>query len=174
MAMCNGLTPSDPRFAELDRTMERFRGHTDAAVCVLGRARQLFGLLPVQVLDYVADGLHCQHSDIYQAVSFYNFFSTRPEGRFPISLCLGTECYLAGTGALFARLQDELGIGPGETTPDGLFSLSVTHFGTDCDGQASFIIDGQRFVASPDEIPAILNEFRRAPALAGVFYEGSD
>lgn len=172
MERCNGLTLQDPRFVELDLAIARYRDRSDAVMYVLERARYLFGMLPLPVLHYVANGLGISQRDVYQAVSFYDLFATRPLGEHTVSVCLCTNCYLAGSGAIFDRLQAELGIGPGETTPDGLFALTVSYAGEGCGNEPSFAVDGQRFTAKPEEITAILKSFRPAASLVGAGTEG--
>ncbi len=163
MGDCNGLVLSDPRFAEIDQAIARYRAQSDGAVYVLERAKYLFGMLPLPVLHYVADGLGLTHGDIYQAASFYDFFASRPEGRHTVSICLGTDCYLNGAGTLFDRLQAELQIGPGETTPDGLFSLIVNYAGEDCGDRPAFYVDDQRFSVRPEDVVGVLDLFRPVP-----------
>ena len=58
-------------------------------------------------------------------VTFYNFFSLTPLGKYPINICMGTACYVRGAGRILELFEEELGIKPGEVTPDGLFSLEV-------------------------------------------------
>ncbi len=166
MGDCNGLVLSDPRFWELDQAIVRYRDRRDGGIYVLERAKYLFGTLPLPVLHYVADGLGLPRGDIYQAASFYDFFASRPAGEHTVSICLGTHCYLNGASALFDRLQAELQIGPGETTPDGLFSLVVCYTGEHCGEEPAFYVDHQRFAIRPELVAEVLDRFRPAPVAA--------
>ncbi|MFZ5815643.1 MAG: NAD(P)H-dependent oxidoreductase subunit E [Bacillota bacterium] len=167
MERCTGLTLSDPRFAELKGSIDRHRTGGTAVIYALERARYLFGALPLPVLHFIADNLQLPRGDVYQAVSFYDFFATRPPGQHTVTICLGTHCYMSGSNALFDRLRAELGIGPGETTPDGLFTLTVSYSGEWCGEEPGFWIDEERFAAKPEEVPAILNSFRPEPVTVG-------
>lgn len=122
---CHGIAPDDPRFAELDTLIEAARLTPGSLIAVLHRAQQLFGFLPEEVQRHIAIGMQIPPSEVYGVVTFYNYFSTEPVGKYPISVCMGTACYVRGADRILSLLQTELGIQPGEVTPDGLFSLEV-------------------------------------------------
>jgi len=122
---CKGITPDDPRFAELDAFIQDGRASADFLIAVLHKAQQLFGFLPEEVQRHVAAALHVPPSEVYGVVTFYNFFSLTPVGKYPINVCMGTACYVQGAGRILSLLEKELGIQPGQVTPDGLFSLEV-------------------------------------------------
>ncbi len=121
----HGITEDDPRYAELDAFIENTRSSPGSLISVLHRAQQLFGFLPEEVQDHIASAMSLPPSEVYGVVTFYNYFSTEPVGKFPISVCMGTACYVRGADRILALLQSELEIQPGEVTPDGLFSLEV-------------------------------------------------
>ncbi|MFZ5823640.1 MAG: NAD(P)H-dependent oxidoreductase subunit E [Bacillota bacterium] len=164
MERCNGLALSDPRFAELDHCIRLYDGRADAILYVLERARCLFGGLPNQVLHHIAHGLSLPYGDVYLAASFQEFFTARPPAAHTVTICMCTRCYLAGNYFLLHRLSAELAIGPGETTPDDLFTLTVS-YGGEGDDEPGFLIDGQRFTVRPDEVEPILDSFRETPHL---------
>jgi len=162
----SGLVLSDPRFGELAQAVERFRDRSDGVIYVLERAKYLFGALPAPVLQYVAERMGLTPGDVSQAASYYDHFASRPTGEHTISVCLGTRCYLRGANALFDRLQAELQIGPGETTPDGLFSLTVSYANEECCSEPGFYVDNERFAARPEDVAAVLDRFRPVPVAA--------
>jgi len=123
---CNcqcAVNGKDPRYAQLDETIEQFKDQPGALIPVLQKAQEIFGYLPEEVQTYVAEGLNLPLSEVYGVVTFYSFFTTVPRGKYLISVCLGTACYVKGSGQILENLQKELGIKPGETTKDGLFTL---------------------------------------------------
>ncbi len=111
--------------ARLKQVIEEHKGQGGALMPVLQKAQEIYGYLPVEVQQMVSDGLGVSMSEIYGVVTFYSQFSLAPKGRYKISVCLGTACYVKGSGDVFNRLSQRLGIGNGECTPDGRFSLEA-------------------------------------------------
>lgn len=94
-----------------------------ALMPVLQKAQEIYGYLPVEVQAMIADGLDVPLAEVYGVSTFYSQFSLNPTGEYTISVCLGTACYVKGSGDIFNKLSEKLGIAGGETTPDGKFSL---------------------------------------------------
>lgn len=105
--------------------MEAARTTPGSLIAVLHKAQQLFGYLPEEVCSRIAQGMRLPPSEVYGVVTFYNLFSTEPVGKYPISVCMGTACYVRGADRVLAKLETELGIKPGQVTEDGIFSLEV-------------------------------------------------
>jgi len=122
---CKGITPDDPRFAELDAFIQDGRASAEFLIAVLHKAQQIFGFLPEEVQRHVAAALQVPPSEVYGVVTFYNYFTLTPVGKYPINVCMGTACYVRGAGRILSLIEEELGIKPGEVTPDGMFSLEV-------------------------------------------------
>ena len=94
-----------------------------ALIPVLQKAQEIYGYLPVEVEEKIADGLGISLEKVYEVVTFYAQFALNPKGRYNISVCLGTACYVKGSGDIYNKLSETLGVGEGECTPDGKFSL---------------------------------------------------
>lgn len=94
-----------------------------ALMPVLQKAQEIYGYLPVEVQAMIAEGLDVPLAEVYGVSTFYSQFSLNPTGEYTISVCLGTACYVKGSGDIFNKLSEKLGIAGGETTPDGKFSL---------------------------------------------------
>lgn len=92
---------------------------------ILQKAQEIYGYLPIEVQTMIADELHIPLEKVYGVVTFYAQFSLNPKGKYKVSVCLGTACYVKGSGDIFNKLQEMLGIGSGECTPDGKFSLDA-------------------------------------------------
>ncbi|MBE0481751.1 MAG: NAD(P)H-dependent oxidoreductase subunit E [Dehalococcoidia bacterium] len=112
-------------FREIQTTIDQTRGEAGALIPVLQRAQGLIGYLPVPVLQTIARDMKLSLSTVYGVTSFYSFFTTVPRGKYVVSICMGTCCYVRGGERILNTLQKELGIDPGETTSDGLFSLEM-------------------------------------------------
>ncbi len=90
---------------------------------ILQEAQEIYGYLPYEVQTIIAEELDVPLEKVYGVVTFYSQFSLNPKGKYKISVCLGTACYVKGSGDIFKKLQDKLGIKGGEITEDGKFSL---------------------------------------------------
>ena len=96
-----------------------------AALPALQKAQEIYGYLPIEVQQMVAEALDMPLAEIYGISTFYSMFSLYPKGTYQISVCLGTACYVKGSGDIYNALQQKLGISSGECTPDGKFSLDA-------------------------------------------------
>ena len=96
-----------------------------AAMPALQYAQEIYGYLPIEVQRIVAEELDMPLEEIYGVSTFYAQFSLNPKGQYKISVCLGTACYVKGSGKIYEKLQEKLGITGGECTPDGKFSLDA-------------------------------------------------
>ncbi len=139
----------------------REREHPKSAlIAVLHRVQDECGHLGRDQLNAVAQLLQVPTARVYGAATFYHFFRLRPRGRFLISVCLGTACYVKGADQVNRRLMEELGVGLGETTADGLFSLETTRCLGTC-GLAPVIMinDNVHGPLKPDDIPGLLERY---------------
>jgi NADP-reducing hydrogenase subunit HndA len=94
-------------------------------ITILQKAQDIYGYLPLEVQKIIADRTGVPLEEIYGVATFYTQFSLNPKGAYTISCCLGTACYVKGAGDFFQKISDELGIGSGDCTPDGKFSLEA-------------------------------------------------
>ena len=111
--------------AQLEQIIAEHKDIPGALVQVLKKAQEVYGYLPLEVQMAVADGLGVSLEEVYGVVTFYALFSIEPKGQHRISVCLGTACYVKGSGDIFNRLSEKLGIGADECTDDGRFSLTA-------------------------------------------------
>jgi len=107
------------------KVIEAEKGQKGALIPVLQKAQDIYGYLPIEVQRIVADGLSVPLQEVYGVATFYSFFSLQPKGKYKISVCLGTACYVKGSGDIHQRLLDRLGIEDGGCTPDGKFSVEA-------------------------------------------------
>ena len=89
------------------------------------KAQDIYGYLPFEVQEMISEGMEVPLEKIYGVATFYAQFSLSPKGKYNISVCLGTACYVKGSGPIFEKLSEKLGIGADECTPDGKFSLNA-------------------------------------------------
>ncbi|MBC3516646.1 NAD(P)H-dependent oxidoreductase subunit E [Neobittarella massiliensis] len=110
------------------KLLEVIEAHKDvqgSLISVLQQAQDIYGYLPIEVQKIIADKMDVPLEEIYGVVSFYSQFSLNPKGKYKISVCLGTACYVKGAGDIFDKLSQNLGIVGGECTADGRFSLEA-------------------------------------------------
>lgn len=126
---------------------------------ILHKAQHLFGYLPPEVQRIVAGRLGVPVSKVYGVVTFYSFFTMTPKGEHPISVCMGTACYVRGAEKVLDEFRRLLGINVGETTPDGKYSLSSLRCVGAC-GLAPVVLIGEKVFGRvvPGDVERILKE----------------
>lgn len=92
---------------------------------VMQEAQEIYGYLPFEVQQMIADGMNVPMEKVYGVATFYSQFALSPKGEFNVSVCLGTACYVKGAGDIFNKISERLGIGADECTEDGKFSLTA-------------------------------------------------
>lgn len=112
--------------SELFKVIEKYKGTEGALIPTLHEAQEIYGYLPVEVQQIISDGLGISMAEIYGVVTFYTQFTTNPKGRYKIAVCLGTACYVKGSGDILEKIMEKLGIGVGECSEDGKYSLDAT------------------------------------------------
>ena len=146
---------------ELDAVIEELRGEEGALMPIMQRAQDIYGYLPLEVQRYIALGLDIPVSEVYGVATFYSQFLLNPKGEHPVSGCLGTACYVKGSGKLMERLETLLGVKNGEITADCRFSLDATRCIGAC-GLAPVLTIGEDVYGrlEPAELDGILAKYR--------------
>ena len=112
--------------AELDALIAELKGEEGALMRVLQGAQGIYGYLPIEVQKHIALALDVSLSEVYGVSTFYSQFSLNPKGEVAIGVCLGTACYVKGSGDIINKVTEILGVKAGETSPDGKYSLEAT------------------------------------------------
>ncbi len=148
------------QFDELDAYISSLESTEGSLINVLHRAQEIFGYLPDEVLEFVAQRLAVPRSTVFGVVTFYHFFSRVPKGRHTVSVCLGTACYVRGGNAVYEKVMKTLGIKAGETTKDGRFSLDLVRCVGACGLAPVVVIDKDTYGRStPEKVSALLNKY---------------
>ncbi|MBQ4145705.1 MAG: NAD(P)H-dependent oxidoreductase subunit E, partial [Clostridia bacterium] len=111
---------------QLKEVIAAHKGEKGAVIPVLHEAQNIYGYLPIEVQQMISEGLDVPLAEIYGIVTFYAQFSLNPKGKYNIGVCLGTACYVKGSGDILNKIKEILNIEVGECTPDGKFSLEAT------------------------------------------------
>lgn len=129
---------------------------------VLQQAQEIYGYLPIEVQEIVAEGLGISLSEVYGVATFYSQFRLNPKGIYRISICLGTACYVKGAAKVLEAVERKLGIQVGECTPDGLFSLESCRCVGACGLAPVMMINDEVFGRmTPEQVPVILEDYAR-------------
>jgi len=131
-------------------------------ILVLHKAQDLFGYLSKDVMAHVSQELQVPESYVYGVATFYSYFTLKPRGKYPVSVCMGTACYVKGAPAILDTVKGQLKIEPGETSDDGLFSLVETRCIGAC-GLAPIITVGDEVYGrlTADQVPEILAKYQK-------------
>ena len=111
--------------AKLDAIIAECAGDSSQLMHVMQVAQDIYGYLPFEVQRKIADGMNVPLEKVYGVATFYAQFALSPKGKYAISVCLGTACYVKGSQGVLDELCAQLGIGPEECTEDGKFSLTA-------------------------------------------------
>ncbi len=145
---------------QLKELIERLKGQKGALMPILQGAQEIYGYLPIEVQKMIAEGLKIPLEEVYGVSTFYSQFSLNPKGQYKISVCLGTACYVKGSGDVFNKISQTLGIKSGECTPDGKFSLEACRCIGACGLAPVMTINDEVYGRLiPDDIPAILEKY---------------
>ena len=143
--------------------IDQLKDEKGALMPVLQAAQEIYGYLPAEVQSIIARELKIPVEEVYGVSTFYSQFTLNPKGKYKVSVCLGTACYVKGSGEVYARLAKELGIEGGECTADMNFSLEACRCVGAC-GLAPVIMINEEVYGRlvPDDVPRILAKYREA------------
>jgi NADH-quinone oxidoreductase subunit E/NADP-reducing hydrogenase subunit HndA len=129
---------------------------------VLREAQTIFGYLPIEVQQFISAELDVPLNKIYGVVTFYNFFTMKPRGKYVINVCTGTACYVKGAPRIIQMMNEELGIEMGETTADGQFTLSAVRCVGACSLAPVFVIGEETYgrIEAKAQVVEILSHYR--------------
>jgi len=146
---------------ELKDVCASFNHDSGDLIHVLHAAQSIFGYLPAEVQDLIANELNVSVAHVYGVVTFYSFFSMIPKGKHPISICMGTACYVRGAEKVLDEFKRLLSVKVGETTPDGSFSVSCLRCVGAC-GLAPVVTVGEKVYGrvSPEDVKGIIAEYK--------------
>lgn len=151
---------STEKLDELKAVCKSFNNDKGELINVLHKAQGIFGYLPAEVQEVIARELNISVAHVYGVVSFYSFFTMLPKGEHPVSICLGTACYVRGAEKVIDEFKRLLNVNVGETTPDGKFSLACLRCVGAC-GLAPVVLVGEKVYGrvAPEGVKDIVAEY---------------
>ncbi|MBO6001769.1 MAG: NAD(P)H-dependent oxidoreductase subunit E [Spirochaetales bacterium] len=147
--------------AQIKEICSRYKNEKTPLMMILSDIQNEYGYIPLEVQELVSAETGISVAEIYGVVTFYSFFSLNPKGKYIIGCCLGTACYVKGAQNVIDKFSEILGIKPGQTTSDGLFTLDALRCIGACGIAPAVSISGTVYPKmSVDKVPAIIKELR--------------
>ncbi len=143
----------------LKKLNEEYLPVKDNLIQMLNEIQEHYGYVPMEAQKWLSEYLNLPMAEIYGVVTFYSRFSLEPQGKYKISVCLGTACFVKGSQKIMDRLVDRLKIGPGETTKDGVFTIEQTRCVGACGLAPVFTVNGEVYgKATVQKLDRVLDE----------------
>ena len=170
MCDCERMADGGPAGSQFDAsrlqpTLDRYKGVEGSLITVLQAAQGLYGYLPAELLGHIASEMKIKPSKVMGVVTFYTQFRTKPVGKHMAMLCQGTACHVNGSAAIGEAVYEELGIGDGGTTEDGLVTVANVACLGCCSLSPVMMVDGETHgTLTPDKAKKILRGIRMGKA----------
>jgi len=146
---------------QITEIVGRYKDEETPLMMILSDIQKEYGYIPLEVQELVSSLTGIPVSEIYGVVTFYSFFSLTPKGKYVIGVCLGTACYVKGSQLVLDKFGELLGIKPGDTTPDNLFTLDVLRCVGACAIAPAVSVNGKVYpMVQVKEVENIINEYK--------------
>ena len=146
----------------VEEIIAEYKNENTPLMMILSQVQKEYGYIPFDVQQIISERLGLPVSEIYGVVTFYSFFSLKPKGKFVIGVCLGTACYVKGAQQICDKFSELLGIKPGETTEDGLFTIDALRCIGACGIAPAVSINGKVYPKmSVNQVQQVINEYRK-------------
>lgn len=148
------------KYDRIAAVIEEYKDREGSLIQILHMAQGIYGHLPLQLQQFIAERLDKPLSEVSGVVTFYSYFSTKPRGENTIRVCLGTACYVRGGKKIIEKLREILGVDVGGTTKDGRFTLEVMRCIGACGLAPAMTINDKVYKqVNPDKLRNIINTF---------------
>lgn len=150
---------------KINEICDRYAKERTPLMMILSDIQKEYGYIPLEVQELVSEKTGVPVAEIYGVVTFYSFFSLKPKGKYVIGICLGTACYVKGAQQIIDKFSEILGIGAGETTADGLFTIDALRCIGACGIAPAVTINGKVYPkVSVDAVKGIVDEYKAKEA----------
>ena len=150
---------------KINEICDRYVGENTPLMMILSDIQKEYGYIPLEVQEIVSEKTGIPVAEIYGVVTFYSFFSLKPKGKYVIGCCLGTACYVKGAQQVIDKFSELIGIKPGETSEDGLFTLDALRCIGACGIAPAVTINGKVYPKlTVDAVVKIVEEYRAKEA----------
>ena len=146
---------------KLLQVIEANKGVEGALLPVLQQAQDIYGYLPIEVQQIIAEKMGVSLEEVFGVSTFYSQFALNPKGKIAIAVCLGTACYVKGSGKIIEKIEETLGVPAGSTSPDGVYSLEATRCVGACGLAPVMTVNGEVYGRmEPKDVPDILAKYK--------------
>ena len=147
---------------EMKDLLKNYSQDKSNLIQILNEVQEKYGYIPKQSQIEISNYLSIPMAEIYGVITFYSRFTLEPKGKYNISVCLGTACFVKGSQALLDRLKERLKIEEGQTTPDGKFSIDATRCVGACGLAPVFTINNEVYgKATVKKLDEVLDEYMK-------------
>jgi len=147
-------------WSKIDKIIDDNKDIAGSIIGVLRECQDVVGWLPVELIDYISDGLNLSRSEVFGVASFYSLFSLTPKGRHLIKVCMGTACYVKGIKEVISRIDNEYQVKEGCTTEDRRFSLEAVRCLGACGLAPVVVVDQDTYGAvKADKVIETINKY---------------
>ena len=152
---------SEAGVKKINEIIDRHIDQKTPLMMILSDIQNEYGYIPLDVQQIVSKRTGISVAEIYGVVTFYSFFSLEPKGKYVIGICLGTACYVKGAQQIIDKFSEILGVGAGETTADGLFTIDALRCIGACGIAPAVTINGKVYPKlTVDAVPKIVDEYK--------------
>ena len=152
----------DAAVKQITEIVNRYKDEGTPLMMILSDIQKEYGYIPLEVQELVSNLTGIPVSEIYGVVTFYSFFSLTPKGKYVVGVCLGTACYVKGSQLVLDKFEELLGIKPGETSDDGLFTLDALRCVGACAIAPAVSINGKVHpMVQVSQVSEIIEDIRR-------------
>jgi NADH-quinone oxidoreductase subunit E/NADP-reducing hydrogenase subunit HndA len=146
---------------QITEICDRYKDEETPLMMILSDIQKEYGYIPLEVQELVSEKTGISVAEIYGVVTFYSFFSLKPKGKYVVGCCLGTACYVKGAQQVIDKFSELLGIKPGETSEDGLFTLDALRCIGACGIAPAVQINGTVYPKmSVDQVAPLINKYK--------------
>lgn len=157
---------SEAAVVQINEICDRYAQEKTPLMMILSAVQEEYGYIPIEVQELISDRTGISVAEIYGVVTFYSFFSLEPKGKYVVGCCLGTACYVKGSQQIIDKFSEVLGIKPGGTTKDGLFTLDALRCIGACGIAPAVTINGKVYPKmTVDKVAAVVAEYREREEL---------
>ncbi len=160
--LCKVKTMSEEeKYSLLEKVITDYERKESNLIQILHMAQAIFGYLPTEVQRFIAHQMDLSLSKVNSVLTFYTFFSTKPKGKYTISVCLGTACYVRGGKEVVSKLKELLNVEVGATTKDLKYSLEVMRCIGACGLAPAMTINGKTYKqVNPNKLQGIISKYK--------------
>ena len=156
---------SEAGVKKINEIIDRHIDQKTPLMMILSDIQKEYGYIPLEVQELVSERTGISVAEIYGVVTFYSFFSLTPKGKYVIGVCLGTACYVKGAQQILDKFAELIGIKPGETSADGLFTLDALRSIGACGIAPAVTINGKVYPKlTVDAVPKVIEEYKAMEA----------